>query len=42
MVERLQYLLKKEKKAAQRELRKDARFLARVQLEEQLANDADR
>lgn len=40
--ERLQHLLKKEKKAATRELRKDARFMARVQLEEELANDADR
>lgn len=35
-------MLKRERKAAQRELRKDAKYLARVQLEEELANDADR
>lgn len=42
MIERLQRQLKKEKKGAVRELRKDAKFLAQVRVNEILENDADR
>jgi nucleolar protein 14 len=40
--EKLRYQLKKEKKGAIRELRKDNRFLSKVRLQEVLENDADR
>jgi nucleolar protein 14 len=38
----LKHLAKKEKKGAIRELRKDAKFIARVRLNEQLARDQER